>query len=148
MIKKIASALEISFEISVDNVLHFSLEFSKSTADSLYFSMKLMITCQTTNLVHIQIVQSKIRTKLAFLNNFNHVWEMFRKRQVWSRFFSESGQNLPLRTIWKWTDFVFWHVIINFEEKESGPNLPFRSKFHTWFWTPSNTFLDQNIRHK
>ena len=34
-------------------------------------------------------------------------------------------------------------MIINFEEKFSGPKSDFRSKFITWEWTPSNTFLDQ-----
>ena len=88
----------------------------------------------------------KFGPKLPFLNNLNHVWEMFWKRQVWSRFFSESGPNLPFRTIWKWTKLAFWHVIINFEKKKKWTKPAFSKQILTWFWTPSNTFLDQNIR--
>ena len=36
---------------------------------------------------------------LPFSNSLNHVWEMFSKRQNWSRFFSEYGANLPFRAI-------------------------------------------------
>ena len=86
------------------------------------------------------------------------------KRQVWSTFFSPK-----FRVTCQKASFLFWIVWITcgrcfrkgkfgpdftpnldqtclFEQFESGPNLPFRSKSNTWFWTLSNTFLDQNIR--
>ena len=30
----------------------------------------------------------------------------------------------------------------------SAPKVRFRSKFNTWFWTPSNTFLHQKWTHR
>ena len=50
-----------------------------------------------------------------FQNN-SHTWfKLFKKGKFGPDFFSESGPNLPFRTIWKWTKLAFWHVIINFE---------------------------------
>ena len=88
----------------------------------------------------------KIGPNLPFSKHLPHVTQIIQKRQLWSRFFSESGPNLPFRTIWMWTKLAFWHVIINFEKKKKWTKLAFSSQLHTWLWTPSNTFLDQNIR--
>ena len=88
------------------------------------------------------IFGEKSGPNLPFRKHLPHVIQTIQKRQVWSRFFSEYGANLPFRTISKWTKLAFWHVTLNFGEKKSGPNLPFRSKSHTWyellqtlFWT-------------
>ena len=78
------------------------------------FSSKFMITCSNLILVHFTTFRIVI------------------------------GPKLEIQNIEKWTKIRFGHVILNFEEKLSGPKSDFRSKSITWEWTPSNTFLDQN----
>jgi len=92
------------------------------------------------------IFGEKSGPNLPFRKHLPHVIQTIRKRQVWSRFFSEYGANLPFRAIWMWTKLAFWHVIKKFEEKKKWTKLAFSSLLHTWLWTPSNTFLDQNLR--
>ena len=49
----------------------------------------------------------KTGPNLPFLNNLSHVKEMFAKGKFGPDFFSESGPNLPFRTILIWTKLAF-----------------------------------------
>ena len=39
-------------------------------------------------------------------------------------------------------------TLVRFKEKKYGPKLHLRSNSNTWFWTPSKTFLDQNLKYR
>ena len=57
----------------------------------------------------------------------------------------EIGAKSEIRSIEKWSNIGFEHVIINCEYKLSGAKSDFRKKSITWAWTPSNTFPEQKL---
>ena len=138
---------------------------SKITSPFKYYSSHfndVRITLVTLpNNISTFTAATKSSSSVSEINKLIRTWLLLVRKSV-LHFFSLKWTKV--RAIWKWNKVAIWHVVEHSLSNCSNLQLWFISKRKIWtkvicevtfakllqhvIWTPSNTFLDQNLRSR